>query len=523
MPAPRLRFGDHALVPETRTLESGGQPVALGARAYDVLVALVDRRERVVTKAELLDLVWPDTVVEENNLQVQVSTLRKVLGAGAIATVPGRGYRFVLPVQDAEGGPAASATSPKTGADDLIGRDPDLRALRAALGSAHPVVTLVGPGGVGKTVLARALADGGLPGGRAVAWAGLADVTDAAQVAAALGSALGVTMAGPDPVKAILRGIAQRQYTVVVDNAEHLVESVATLLAALLDAAPGLRYLITSQVPLGLRHELVYRVEPLACPPVANSAASALRFGAVALFASRAAAADRRFALTDANAGVVADLCRQLDGMPLAIELAAARARELGVSVLRDALAQRFRMLTSRARDVPARQQSLRAALEWSHGLLDDDERALFRRLGVFANGFTLPLALAVAGSGEGDWATTDRLATLAERSFAAVDGGDPPRYALPQTMRAYALEELSPLRARASTCGNAMRARCMRCSRAFARTPWTSPAAWPPGASSTMPAMHSSGRASTRLRLPWTSPRSQHASPCGTRAAARR
>ncbi len=450
MPTPSLRFGDHVLVPFTRSLETAGQPVPLGARAFDVLVALVERRERVVTKAELLDAVWPDTVVEENNLQVQISTLRKVLGAGAIATIPGRGYRFVVPVEVVDGTSAVPTAPAARAAHDLIGREADLRDLVAALTGTHRVVTVVGPGGVGKTVLARALVATALPAGRETAWIALADVTDGAQVAATLAAGLGVAPGGADPVAAIARAIAQREVTVLLDNAEHLVAEVASLVAALVDATPGLRFLVTSQVPLGLRDEALHRLEPLACPPDPGHAAAegfgatALGYAAVALFAARAAASDRRFDLTDANAPAIAEICRRLDGMPLAIELAAARARELGVSVLRDSLAQRFRMLTSKARDVSARHRSLRATLEWSHGLLDDGERALFRQLGVFANGFTLPLALAVAGSGEGDWETTDRLAALAERSFVAVDHGDPPRYVLPQTMRAYALEELA-------------------------------------------------------------------------------
>lgn len=493
MPSPHLRFGHHVLVPLTRSLEIAGQAVPLGARAFDVLVALVERRERVVTKAELLDAVWPDTVVEENNLQVQISTLRKVLGAGAIATIPGRGYRFVVPVQEMDGAaaaPAAPAAPDARAAADLIGRDADLRELATALAGPHRVVTVVGPGGVGKTALARAVVAAALPAGRDGAWVALADVTDAGQVAATLAAGLGVAPGGPDPVAAIARGIAQRDVTVVLDNAEHLVAAVATLVSILVDTVPGIRFLVTSQVPLGLHGEAVHRLEPLACPPDASSAGrtpglvaaasgsaaapdfnatAALGFAAVALFVSRATASDRRFALTDTNAAAVADICRQLDGMPLAIELAAARARELGVSVLRDSLAQRFRMLTSKSRDVPARHRSLRAALEWSHGLLDDGERALFRQLGVFANGFTLPLALAVAGSGEGDWTTTDRLASLAERSFVAVDHGDPPRYALLQTMRTYALEELA-----ASGDREAVRARHAQAVHAFyAPTRW--------------------------------------------------
>ncbi|MCC6198099.1 MAG: helix-turn-helix transcriptional regulator [Burkholderiales bacterium] len=432
MSLPAFRFGPHTLSPDTRTLEAEGRPVPLGARAFDVLLALVERRDRVVGKGELLEAVWPDTVVEENNLQVQISTLRKVLGTRAIATIPGRGYQFALPIEALAEPvrPAASATG-EAAAHGLFGRDEDLRKL-ASLCRVHRVVTIAGPGGVGKTVLARALLAAETGSDLDSVFVELAALREPAQVLPAFAAALDLRLPPGDPLPALVAALAQRRLVAVLDNAEQLADATGRLVADVGAKAAGVAFIVTSQVPLRIHGEYVYRLEPLAARPAFD------------LFVARATAADRRFAASAAHADTIAAICAQLDGMPLAIELAAARVRELGVAVLRESLAERFRMIASKARTGPARQQSLRAALEWSHGLLDDDERALYRRLGVFSGGFTLPLALAVAGTGDGDWATVDRLASLAERSLVAVSADEPPRYALAETMRAYALELLA-------------------------------------------------------------------------------
>ena len=237
-----------------------------------------------------------------------------------------------------------------------------------------------------------------------------------------------------------------------LDNAEQLVDPVARLCAALCEAAPGLRLVVTSQVPLKLAAERVYRIGALAVPQGALPAAQAREFGAVALFTERAQAADSRFVLTDANAPAVIELCRALDGLALAIELAAARAPMLGVQRLASSMQDRLKLLTtSRNRAAPARQQTLRAALEWSHGFLDERERAVFRRLTVFAGSGSLAMIQQVvadpAGAGELDaWAVLDALAVLVDRSLVTVLQGDDtaePRYRLLDSPRAYALERL--------------------------------------------------------------------------------
>jgi predicted ATPase len=277
-----------------------------------------------------------------------------------------------------------------------------------------------------------------------MAWIELASVQQASQLPAAIAGALGCRIVG-EPLEGLLSALAPLQILLALDNAEHLADDLARLVQTLLNAAPGVRILVTSQLPLRLASERVYRLQALAVPDRKLTAAEALGYGAIALFAERAQAADRRFALTDDNVGTVTEICRRLDGMALAIELAAARAEVLGVDALAAALDSRFQLLTSGARAIPARQRTLRAALEWSHGLLGDDERLVFRRLGVFTGSFRLQWAQAVcADPGRDEWAVLDVLASLVERSLVSLEGDDPPRYRLLETPRDFARERLA-------------------------------------------------------------------------------
>jgi predicted ATPase/DNA-binding winged helix-turn-helix (wHTH) protein len=451
----RYRLDRHEIRVDERALLVDGQEVAIGARAFDLLLALVERADRVVTKHELLDVVWPGLVVEENNLQVQVSALRKVLGAQAIATVPGRGYRLTLPVDDVDGAapPAAARGAPGNlppHGPAPIGRDDALSALLAQVG-AHPLVTLVGAAGIGKTTLARAAtqalrerwSDG-------VWWVELAPVVDPVQVPVAVAQALGVTLGGSAPAGELLAGVLQsRQMLLVLDNCEHVVDAAATLVSALLEQAPGVRVLATSQELLNIAGERVVRVDPLAVPGDGVPTEDAARFGAVRLFAERARAVDPRFELGPGNVEAVTDICRHLDGVPLAIELAAARVRLLGVQGVREHLGERFRVLTGGARNVMRRHQTLRAAIDWSHALLTPVEQVVLRRLGIFAGGFTLALARQVARDEAIDrtideWAVLDALGALVDKSMVVAQGGDAPRYALLECTRAFALEKLA-------------------------------------------------------------------------------
>ena len=427
-----------------------GQPTSLGARAFDVLQALIERRERLVTKNELLDLVWPGVVVEENNLQVQISTLRKVLGPQSIATVPGRGYRFTAALNGASQHRTAAVESTTTTIDNrlptqrepLYGRDADIGAITELLQS-HAHVSIVGPGGIGKTRLAQAVAAGQQEHrpDLCVWWVELAALSDGALVVGAIAQVLGVEATSERPVlETVIALLRHENALLVIDNCEHLLDAVADCVQTLIACAPRLRILVTSQEALRTSYEHVYRLEGLPIEGSSDSPAAAC-----ALFVARAEAADPRLRVTDANRATIAEICRRLDGMPLAIELAAARVRLLGVDGVHKRLDERLHILTGGTRAVLQRHQTLRAALEWSYNLLSRDEQTVFRRLGVFVGGFTLELAQSVAADEQIDsWAVLDLLGHLVDKSLVIADGDELPRYRLLESMRAFALEQLA-------------------------------------------------------------------------------
>ena len=448
----RYRFGRVEVRPAERRVLVGGTPAALGGRAFDVLVALIERRDRVVTKDELLDLAWPGLVVEENNLQVQVSALRRILGPDAIATVSGHGYRFTLePDALGDAAPVAPAgrrhrlPAPLT---RFIGRAREKREV-AALLAASPLVTLSGFGGTGKTRLAIEVATEGAEGYPDGAWlVELAPLADAQLVPQAIANALGVregrAESGRDVLAALAEHVRDRRLLLVLDNCEHLVEACARLAKALLESSPGLRILATSREALRVGGESVYPLSPLAVAelgPGAPAEAVAANEAAM-LFVDRASLAQPGFRLTDANAAAVAGICRQLDGIPLAIELAAARARALPVETIAERVGQRL-PLGSGDPTMHARQRTVRALIDWSHDLLAEEERIALRRLAVFAGGWTVEAAEAVVTGGPVDEpAVLDLLVSLVEKSLV-VPERDSGRYRLLDTVRHYALERL--------------------------------------------------------------------------------
>ena len=487
-----LRFaGRYELQPQQRRLLVDGEPTTLTARAFDVLVELAKRPGDLRSKNELIDAVWSGVMVEDGKLAKLIGALRKVLGADVIVTIPGRGYRFTALIQDGRGAPPAAmrvpaslaATRSPTALPDtaapeapklqdnlpaaltpLLGRAEDLAALRELIDQ-HRLVSIIGAGGMGKTTVAQHLTASRQGSYRhGVCWIELATIASAEVLPAAIGRAIGVHIGDGEPLAGLCNALRPLAMLVALDNAEQVVEGVARVVQAVLDQAPALRFIVTSQVPLKLAAERTYRIGALAVPQGPLPAAQALEFGAVALFAERAQAADARFSLSETNAPAVIELCRQLDGLPLAIELAASRAPVFGVQRLVASMGDRLRVLTSsRNRLAPARQQTLRAALEWSHGFLDERERAVFRRLAVFAGSASLSMVQHVVRDpvGQGDldeWEVLDALALLIERSLVVAitpDEAVEPRYRLLDTPRVFAWEKLrdaaeeAPLRQR--------------------------------------------------------------------------
>ena len=447
------QFHGFEVHPVRRQVWVDGERAAVGSRAFDVLLALLESNGRLVTKHELLEAAWPGLVVEENNLSVQISTLRKMLGEAAISTIPGRGYRLSARRLDAtEPEPnvvesfVGMRTNLPTSLQELIGREDDVAAL-GSLVSKHALVTIIGAGGIGKTRLAeRMLHEQRNSFAHGVGWVELAALADPSLICSTIAGALGLQMRAGDPLDALVSALAPLEMLVALDNAEHLVDEVARVVAALMGRAPRVRSLVTSQIPLRVAGERVYRLGPLAVPDPDTPAQDAMDYGAIRLFAESARAADRRFEVTPQLLPGIVSICARLDGVALSIELAAARVPMLGIAGLAVLLDERLSVLTQGRRDAPSRQRTLRAALEWSHSLLCDAEAVVFRRLGVFVGGSSLELVIEVArDDGPIDkWGVLDALGNLVDRSLVRVDGIETPRYRLLESARALALDRLS-------------------------------------------------------------------------------
>jgi len=450
-----ISFGSFHLHPARQLLLDGDRPIAIGGRAFDLLLALVDRAGEVVTKEELVDRAWPGISVDESNLRAQVAALRRALGDGRngvrlVATVPGRGYRFVAPVSPADRARepvdvGASRRALPARLTQPIGRADVVRAIGNQL-TRRRLVTIVGAGGIGKTTAALAVAEALLAAYEdGVCFVDLTPLADARHVPGALASALGLSIAPDDPTPAVVAFLRERRVLLIFDGCEHFVAAVAVLAEQVLRGAPDARVLATSREPLRADGESVHRLAPLEVPPAQASiaAADARTFSAVELFVERAASCIDGFELSDADAPIVAEICRRLDGLPLAIELVARRIDAFGVRGLADHLDDRFRLLSRGLTTAPPRQRTLQATLDWSWECLPEDERAMLSRLAIFAGSFTLEMASAIVGDAGGTDAV-DGVASLVARSLVAAElGGAAALYRLLDTTRAYALARL--------------------------------------------------------------------------------
>ena len=482
---PMIRFGEFELdIPDAR-LRRSGTVVDLPPKSFELLVCLVRRPQTLVPKDDLLDIVWGRRFVSEGAIKTVVSELRAALGDDAkaprwIETVPRRGYRFIGDViaEQAPTPAAASAAEPVPGplskaaaglaspAPDgnlpppgpaLFGRDDDIAALCEQVDST-PLLTLTGPGGVGKTRLALAVArarQGRHAGG--VWWLPLAPLapatTDSGILRSALARALRIAPLGTGSDAELVRAIGGQPLLLVLDNAEHLLDVLAPWLADWAPHLPGLRLLITSREPLQLPGEQVWRVAPLPVPAGGEDSTAADMAGnpALRLLVTRIGARLQGFTPGPAQQQALAKICRSLDGLPLALELGAARVPVLGVHGLAeqledDAAGHRLQLLTQGARTALPHQRTLRATLDWSHALLTPTEQRVLRRLAVFRGGFTAATARAVATApGEDPWTTLDALATLGDKSMLVAAAPDAPdaRIGMLESVREYALEQL--------------------------------------------------------------------------------
>jgi predicted ATPase/DNA-binding winged helix-turn-helix (wHTH) protein len=455
-----ISFGPFRLLAARRLLLEGDQPVRLSSRAFDILSALVERAGVVVGKQELIVRAWPQTLVEEANLKIQVSALRRALGDGQagnryIATVTGRGYSFVAPIRLDEPSQAPPPTTvASTEAHNLplavtrmIGRDEAVAALVSRL-SRERLVTIVGPGGIGKTTVALAVAERMIAGYEHGVWlVDLAPLGDPRLVPSAVATVLGLEVRTADPLPGLIAGLRDKRLLLLLDSCEHVIDAAASLATALLGGAPGVNILATSRERLAVPGERQYHLGPLGSPQPSSglTAAEAAAFPAVQLFVERVTAIVEDFTLTDANAPLVVEICRKLDGLPLAIEFAAPRVAMLGVEGLAARLDDRLPLLATRRRTATPRHQTMRAVLDWSYGLLSEDEQPFFRALGIFTGGFTVEAVAAVAmgaSSKRGD--AINRLADLVAKSSVVADcGSAETRFRLLDTTRAYAIEKL--------------------------------------------------------------------------------
>jgi predicted ATPase/DNA-binding winged helix-turn-helix (wHTH) protein len=457
-----ISFGPFSLFVAERLLKKVDKPIPLGGRALDILIALLERPGEVVTHKELISTAWPDVTVEEANLRFQMAALRKALGDGRdgaryISNIAGRGYCFVAPVTRS----SAKKSVPVTGITTterakklpprlarMVGRDDTVRALAQQL-QEWRFVSIVGPGGVGKTTVAISVAHRLSDGFHdAVFFIDLAALTDPQLVPTAVASALGLMVQTQDPVVSLLAFIGDRKILLVLDSCEHVIGVAAALAERVVSDAPQTHILATSREALRVEGEHVHLLYSLDCPPedAGLTAMEALRYPAVQLFMERAAASGHGAALSDIDAPIVARSCRRLDGIALAIELAASRVGSLGIGGTAELLDNRFGLLWQGRRTALPRHETLNAMLDWSYSLLSDREKLVLCRLSVFVGGFTLQAAGFIASETEVDESDViDAVTSLVAKSLISTTViNESTYYRLLDTTRAYAAAKLA-------------------------------------------------------------------------------
>ncbi|MBT9486769.1 MAG: tetratricopeptide repeat protein [Rubrivivax sp.] len=452
-PPVRYRFARFELQPDERRLLDASVPVAIGPRAFDLLATFVEHAGHLLTKDQLLARVWPKVIVEEAALQMQISALRKLMGRTAIVTVTGRGYRFALDVArvgvEPATPPAATRHNLPQPLTSFIGREEQLSELQALLGRTR-LLTLMGAGGCGKTRLAMQLAADltrAYPDGIwLVEFAALAEPTLVPQ---AVAQVFGLKeQPGQHLTQTIAEHLAHKHLLLVLDNAEHVLEACAQITDAVLRASARLSVLVTSRERLGIVGELTYRVPPLSAPDPALLATPERVWAceSARLFIERARLQQPQFAVTAGNAAALASICHRLDGIPLAIELAAARVRWMPVEEVGRRLDQRFNLLTDGSRTALPRHQTLRSLIDSSYDLLSGAERTLLCRVSIFVGGWALEAAEQVCvGEGVEGKDLLDLLTSLADKSLVfAMDHRGATRYGLLETVRYYARDRLA-------------------------------------------------------------------------------
>ena len=453
-----ISFGPFRLYAARRLIEREGVPLHLGSRALDILIVLVEQASKVVSKNDLMARVWPGVTVDEGSLRVHVAALRKALGDGEsgaryLTTLTGQGYCFVAPVTRSSAPKPLETKSGQahnlpTRLTRMVGRDQTVQEISEQL-KTERFVTIVGPGGIGKTTVAVSVGYKLLTEfAGAVQFFDLGPLNDPLLIPGTVASALGLPVQSADPTPGLIGFLRDKRMLLILDSCEHVIETAAVLAERIFEGAPQVHILATSRESLRVEGEHVHRLPPLASPAddASLTAAQALDFPAVQLFVERAIAKGQRFVLNDADAPVVGEICRRLDGMALAIELAAGRIDVYGVQETMALLNDRFKLLWEGRRTALPRHQTLSATLDWSYDLLSRLERLILCRLSVFAGVVTLEGARAVAAGDDVDETqVVTILVSLVAKSLISADTSMPAtRYRLLDATRAYASAKLS-------------------------------------------------------------------------------